>query len=75
VRLPAGQIIADIPGMAGSRRHNVGITSLKTLSGIPLAAATTSRRRRRQPRAVHVRAMPAEMLAHGHYHTLAPART
>jgi uncharacterized protein (TIGR03083 family) len=31
---PTGQIIAQIQGMAGSRRHNLGVTSLETLTDI-----------------------------------------
>ena len=32
--LPTGQIIAEIRGMAGSRRHTIGVTYLETLTDI-----------------------------------------
>ena len=31
---PTGQIIAEIRGMTGSRRHNIGVTYLETLTDI-----------------------------------------
>ena len=64
--LPTGQIIAEIRGMAGSRRHTIGVTYLETLTDIlvhgqdiaiplgrPPRHAAPRRRHRRQPGTVH----------------------